>query len=316
MDQLNARREQIGASPPQVTITDYDKAMRSAVTRVYPDAKPQLCIFHINKNVVANVKKKWDKRAAAAVAASHAATNNSDDDSDDEDLEVVVKRLNRLAREEVKGTGDGLGPVPETIKHLRAGLYELWRHIVYTGTVDDFNNTYEKVKAFFSDQPALLTYLKDTYVSLAPQWAGCYIRKRLNFGHRTTSPVESINRYLKAFMVTGNSHIMEVVTQSFNMVAAMETNITQARKEQKNKIRFDYISQEWMGSARYNISWRGLEFVNREHRYMLGFITKLASRTQCTNSFTTQFGIPCRHKLLKRHRAGELILVKEDFHPF
>jgi hypothetical protein len=250
----------------------------------------------------------------------HFFNTNSDDDSDDEDLEVVVKRLNRLAREEVEAEGDGakdaLGPVPETVEHSRAGVYELWRHMVYAGTVDDFNNTYEKMKAFFSDQPALLTYLEDTYVSLAPQWAGCYIRKRLNFGHRTTSPVESINRYLKAFMVTGNSHVMEVITQSFNMATAMETNITQARKEQKNKIRYEYINQAWIGLAPYNISWRGLEFVNREHRHMLGFITKPASRTQCTHSFTTQFGIPCRHQLLERHRAGELRLVKEDFHPF
>jgi len=49
MDQINARQIEIGANTPQVTITDYDQAMRNAVARVYPEAQPQICIFHIKR---------------------------------------------------------------------------------------------------------------------------------------------------------------------------------------------------------------------------------------------------------------------------
>jgi len=40
MEQVNAARRQIKAKTPGVTITDYDKAMRAAVAKVYPLAKP------------------------------------------------------------------------------------------------------------------------------------------------------------------------------------------------------------------------------------------------------------------------------------
>jgi len=69
MQQVDAHRRRIGAKPPCVTITDYNKAMKAAVAKVYPNAKPQICIFHINKNAALNIKRKWDKRAAAEVAA-------------------------------------------------------------------------------------------------------------------------------------------------------------------------------------------------------------------------------------------------------
>ena len=68
MDQVNNVRESIGAKPPTITITDYDDAMRNAIARVYPEATPQVCVFHINKNVALRIKKEWNKEAAARVA--------------------------------------------------------------------------------------------------------------------------------------------------------------------------------------------------------------------------------------------------------
>ena len=57
IDQVNARREAIGAAKPLVIITDFDTAIRSAVKRVYPYTQSQLYIFYINKNVILNIKK-------------------------------------------------------------------------------------------------------------------------------------------------------------------------------------------------------------------------------------------------------------------
>jgi len=61
MEQVNRTRALIDASVPGITITDYDTAMRAAIAKVYPQAKPQLCIFHINKNVTLYIKRKWNK---------------------------------------------------------------------------------------------------------------------------------------------------------------------------------------------------------------------------------------------------------------
>lgn len=67
MEQVDHVRQEINAAPPEVTITDYDSAMKNAVARVYPAARPQLCIFHINKNVNLKFHQRWDKSAAARV---------------------------------------------------------------------------------------------------------------------------------------------------------------------------------------------------------------------------------------------------------
>ncbi|KHE89922.1 hypothetical protein GE21DRAFT_1195848, partial [Neurospora crassa] len=55
---VNVRCKVISASKLTVTIIDYDLVMRAAIKRVYLDAHSQLCIFHINKNIVLNIKCK------------------------------------------------------------------------------------------------------------------------------------------------------------------------------------------------------------------------------------------------------------------
>ncbi|KXX76855.1 Protein FAR1-RELATED SEQUENCE 5 [Madurella mycetomatis] len=242
LDQVNSIREEVGARPPAVTITDYDSALRNAIARVYPDAKAQLYIFHINKNVVLQIKRKWDRQAAAQVAVAYTASqanndnnNNGNGDGDlDEEEQAVVTRLNQLS-----GQDGDLGPVPETVEYSRAGLYKLWQYVLYTSTLEDFNIAWEKLKAFFSTQTAIIQYIEETYMAVVADWATCYTNNYLNFGQRTTSPVESANRYLKSFLVTGNNTVKEVVEQSFNMVAQMKVSITEARQAQKNRLRRD-----------------------------------------------------------------------------
>jgi hypothetical protein len=131
--------------------------------------------------------------------------------------EVLLNRLNRIA--------DGaelLGPLPDVIEYSRAGLYKLWEHILYAPTIEGFKLAYEKLKAFFPQQVEILNYIEETYMPIVTEWATCYTNKRLNFGHRTTSPVEVVNRYLKSFIITGNSTVLDAVIQSFNMIDQMK----------------------------------------------------------------------------------------------
>lgn len=51
----------------------------------------------------------------------------------------------------------------------------------------------------------------------------------------------------------------------------------------------------------------------------VAFVTTFVNRpplAPCTGRFTAQLGIPCRHELLRRHQANDLVLQKEDFHPY
>jgi len=73
MEQVGYFRRLAGAPEPTVTITDFDTAMKAAVAREFPEAKSLICIFHVNKNVVLHINRKWDKQAAALVNAAHNA---------------------------------------------------------------------------------------------------------------------------------------------------------------------------------------------------------------------------------------------------
>jgi len=111
MDQVNYFRQMAGAKEPTVTISDYDTAMKAAIARVFPDAISMICVFHVNKNVVLHIKRKWDKQAAALVNAAQVAQNNHQDADDKDDVEEedrgVVNRMNRVSRGQVD-----IGPPP------------------------------------------------------------------------------------------------------------------------------------------------------------------------------------------------------------
>ncbi|KAM4067889.1 MULE transposase [Hirsutella rhossiliensis] len=51
------RRASIPA--PGVVITDFDKALKNALSSVSPFTQQQLCVWHMMKNVILHIKKKW-----------------------------------------------------------------------------------------------------------------------------------------------------------------------------------------------------------------------------------------------------------------
>lgn len=319
MEKVDWARKEAGAPAPGVTITDYDTAMRGAIAATYPNAQPQICIFHINKNVTLHIKKKWNKAAALAIAAEQGIQVPFSQEDDETNLDRVCQES--VVDRDRRGVDGQPGRALDSVEYSMAGIYKLWEAVVYAPTLDDFTAAWEKLKAYFHQQTDILQYLEDTWMPVVEQWAGSYINKYLNFGQRTTSPVESVNRYLKSFIITGRSSVREAVLQSLEMVAAMEENIKQGIKAERNRLQYDYLGTDWLGSAPYNVSQKALGMVTKQYRMMLGAVP---SRTRpsptplsdCTGSFMKQYGIPCSHDLFERHQLKKLSLVKEDFHPF
>ena len=62
---IEQARQQHDIEQPRVNITDYEDALRSALKKHMPEVPQQLYIFHVNANIVLNVKRKWKKPAAA-----------------------------------------------------------------------------------------------------------------------------------------------------------------------------------------------------------------------------------------------------------
>ena len=319
METVNAVRDEIKAKPPTVTITDYDKAMRAAVTKVYPLAKPQICIFHLQKNVTLHIKRKWNKAAAERVARSVGQPLPSRQQEEEEDLLEVEDQpiVDRQAR-----PLDGQpGSPPNAVEYSMKGLYSLWQAVLYAYTVEEFDAAWDRLKAFFSHQIDILQYLEETWMPFKHEWAACYTNKLLNFGQRTTSPVESVNRYLKSFVINGNSTVLAVVRQSCRMVEAMEQRIDEALLKERNTLKRDFIGRIWLGKTPFCVSKKGLELVVKQWRITVTALPTPSNPTPpplepCTGQFTAQYGMPCSHTLFNRNAAKALPLVQKDFHPY
>ena len=59
LKQMKSLLEREKLPDPGVIISDFDTAFKKAAA-LFPGAKQQICLWHIVKNVILNVKKKWN----------------------------------------------------------------------------------------------------------------------------------------------------------------------------------------------------------------------------------------------------------------
>lgn len=60
----------------------------------------------------------------------------------------------------------------------------------------------------------------------------------------------------------------------------MQRNIRDVTLQQRNRLRFDYLSQEWLGKVPYTVLARALDFVTKQYRAMLGAQGAVAAKSK------------------------------------
>ncbi len=332
-NQVGKRREELGIPHPEVVITDKEAALKKALASVFPAAVQQLCIFHIDRNVQLQIHRKWNASATREMKQvtypqpegeqsqterpqaqqpqpaqpQTQQTRLPNGRLDSQLLYEPVDPQMRDIRRRIVGRDTQVAKAPSNVEYSKYGLYELWTYMLYSDSEDDFVDAWNRMQSFFSAQNDILDYLKETYFSVAKQWAGCFISEILNFGQRTTSPVEAAYRHVKSFIRNGRCVVDIVVRQCERAAKAQEDTTKRARFEELNRTVTDYDSQEWMGDTRNVISRLGLKKVTEQYRIMLGILTvQRGDRPPrplppCTKKFTAQYGIPCSHELLERY---------------
>ena len=163
---------------PDVIITGYDKQMKVALDSQYPGSQQQVCIHHINSNVLLNAKRRWkDKKEED--------DDNGFSGSDNGQLQVALTSTDKAA---VLDIGKHGGPLSaqanrmSPVSHNYRGVLELWKYVVFAETKEDYEKAWVRLCEEFNDQQAILIYLYNTYLPIASQWAHCFIKKYRNFG--------------------------------------------------------------------------------------------------------------------------------------
>ncbi len=335
---LDEVRNRCEIPKPTVVITDDEKALRNALEATWPSATLQLCIFHVGKNVIANIKRKFRKSLQAANDEADAEAVDEggwlyerddaggpiptqfeapDDHGDDAlaDLEAEAKTGNDT---------QFLGEVPITVEVSMAGVYLLWKHMLYAPTEEHLEAAWAKMQEIFSPQQSLLTYFRLQHLPSQTQWAHCYIARNANFGQRTTSPTESAHKALKVELVNGNSTLLQLHEAIQRLMQAKKQAFDHETDGNRIRIPVRFNGKAWLtgGDCLGRLSYKALTLLEKQYRKALPHIptpsqpVKPELLPRCTKQWSTQFGLPCAHQIIQLLAPPLEPLTKDLCHRF
>jgi hypothetical protein len=314
LEQVHLLLRHCEADDPTLFVTDYDNALINALESEFPHARHQLCVFHMNMNVVLHIKKKWRKPVGLTAAEA------DDDEAEDaeEEEETAEARLNAPAR----NTATIPKKVPDDVPYTRQALFDLLKFMEYSTDREVYETAWQRLQEKFSDQTAIINYLKTYYVDddekIVAKWAGHQTCKTLNFGLRTTSSTERMHRKIKVYLGHGLGHLFYLVEAVHKTIkdTAKELRLEEAR--QKTLLLQKFNGQKWLGRVSHQVSWPALELLASARQHALKMLQEKAPRgyctaLSCTCPIYTQYGLICANRMADREEA-DLPLEKTDVH--
>ncbi|EGY20890.1 uncharacterized protein VDAG_02414 [Verticillium dahliae VdLs.17] len=294
---------------PDVIITDFDGQMKAALNEQFPDVQQQLCIHHINSNVLLKSKQKWTK--------DHAS--NSDPDSSDGDDPTPQSEVQLGAKERALIHTLIAKDIPQSYR----GVLIMWKAVLFAETEKAHEKAWKDLCKMFNNQRAILRYLHGTYMPVRAQWARCFIRKYRNFGIRVTSGTEASNNNIKSYLLNGMSHLYRLVEAMQDMVKDQERDFKDACASDEVLTSRGFLGpgSEYLGELRTVMSSKGLRLIGTQYRIACkamptGRIPFPEPLQECNDecSVSLELGIPCCHKIYSK-LGSATSFKKWEVHP-
>ncbi|KAM4067322.1 MULE transposase [Hirsutella rhossiliensis] len=197
LSQLREAGRQADIPDPGVVITDFDTALKNALDSIFPSTQQQVCVWHMMKNVILHIKKKWEgsldgteiggdrpeqeTRLAAAAALDDPiqADNAIDEDRPiDRATDYQIQHASQLADQ-------------RTFEHTADGIRDAWVSVFRARTAEECRDQWDLLCIEFSDQPALVNYLRTTYWPWRAQFSTYAIQQYRNYNITVTSRVRA-----------------------------------------------------------------------------------------------------------------------------
>lgn len=316
-----------GRLQPLVFITDGDQQLTDALDEYFPDVQRQRCVWHLNCNIITNIKKHWVKPTPGPLprAKPHTAGQNSTQDGtqgtqgDNDGVTEDLQGVNNLHRKpQIDGrTRLKLGDVPQQVANTRAGFFRLWQHMVFSADKSEFYRARDLMRRQFADsQPTLWAYVSHQHLVRKEEWAGCYTRFYCNYGARTTSPNESTNGSIKSYGLSRKNGFTEVFQTTAQHIQQRAVGFKERQGKSLTRIRSQYIHHSWLQGVSFELSGWALDLLYEQYKIMQTFIPTLknpaAVPTVCTGQFNAGMGLPCSHDMYQRWFEKEDIYVALD----
>jgi hypothetical protein len=293
---------------PAIIITDFDDSMKAALNDQFAEVQQQLCIHHINSNVLLRSKQKWVKNAE----------NSSSSDISDAD-EPAEPQATLTLHDRVLISAETSSEVPHTYQ----GVLQMWKQVLFAETEEVHKKAWIALCKEFDDQRPILRYLFNTYMPFRTQWARSFIRKYPNYGIRVTSGTEASNNNIKSYLLNGMGHLHKLVQAMQDMLYDQERDFKDAcgNDEVLRDREFLGSSSDYLGELRSIASSKCLKLINIQYRQArkalpTGKNPNPRPLDPCTDecSVSTELGIPCCHTIYLRVCSTEAF-TKWDIHP-
>jgi hypothetical protein len=142
---------------PLTIMSDYDTAFKNAAKRVFPIAQQQLCIWHVMKNVVYNVRRLWDGVLGSFAGGRRAGPGDEDDREPVISTDAPEYEDNAADPPEIMLANTLSQQPPEEeseFEYSPIGIVQAWRKVIYCSEREKSEELWSKLKDFFSRQPS------------------------------------------------------------------------------------------------------------------------------------------------------------------
>jgi len=152
--------EHLQSLSPTTIVTDADPAIIAALATVYPNTHHLLCIWHVQKDMIAYIKKELHTQA-------------------------IQRDLPRAER-------------AEFVKSFTAKLETDWTKVLYASTEEDFETYWTIFQTRYSERyPIIVNYLTNQWISHKEKIIKAWTNKILHYGTTVTSRAEGFQSDLK-----------------------------------------------------------------------------------------------------------------------
>lgn len=308
---------------PYVIITDFDKALKNAITDAFPSiVQQQLCRWHIMKNVAFNVKKKWiGSLDGTVIGASGGGPGSADPREADPADEAEAAEAGDVDDNKHKSHPGRCPPGSERHYFDNAdGIMCAFLDCVYAWTAMDFQANWQRLRTEFPTQKPIIEYIKKTYMPWDAEWAEYAVRLYRNFGIRSTSRTEGAHAVLKLQLQSRNADLHRLHSTILEVMGRALIKYQQrVRRESDQRLTTPpLVTIPLFRRLHGQISHFALKRVYGQFlkaKEIYGRDPIGVTLTACSEVLGAQFGLPCHHTIfsLLQH-GGELELHHIDAH--
>jgi len=242
-----------GMDMPQVIATDRELALIRAIESNFPQTRHLLCLWHIEKNVLAKCKGYFNSNG---------------------EFETFLK---------------------------------MWTAVVRSRNVEEFEKALQNIKDSIGDQHQALCYIQDTWLPYRERFVHAWTDRYLHFGATVTSRVEGAHAVIKRYLhvSTGDLRAVKIAISLAieNQVKELRAAISSEKIRVPHKIRIPFFDQ-----VITQVSTFALNKIFQQYQ-LASAATDKTPLKECTQSFTSTFGLPCAHTILRRRQTGGKLLL-------